>query len=429
MTTADLTPRAARAVARGGAASALRDTAQLTLRHLRTLARQPWYVAITIVQPMIWLVLFGALFRRVVELPGFAADSYLDFLAPGIVVMSALFSGGWSGMGVILDLQGGVLDRFLVTPVHRGALLTGRVLMQAVTILLQSLVILGAALLLGARFAGGARGVAVLLLACVLLGAAFAALSNALALVLRREESVIATVNFVVLPASFVSSAFMASALAPGWVRSASRWNPVDWAIVASREALGGAPDWAAVGWRLAGLLALALACAALSTRALRAGGQRAEAVRRSKSQTAATSSRWVASAPTDTRTIQWPASVEGVTNATPVALTASASASVWASSRSPSSTSPCGPTRPSGSWRRHTVCSDTGARRRHPGSVATCSASHRAFARSRRSRARIASTPSRRRWNHSLSARKRRPSGTPQSRYCVTAPSAAERR
>src|ERR671936_1825510 len=94
----------------------------MTQRHLRALLRQPWYVAVTLVQPVIWLLLFGALFKNVVEIPGFDAANYKNFLAPGIVVMTALFSAGWNGMGTIEDLERGTMDRFLVSPVSRASL-------------------------------------------------------------------------------------------------------------------------------------------------------------------------------------------------------------------------------------------------------------------------------------------------------------------
>ncbi len=60
---------------------------------------------ISLVQPVVWLLLYGALFRKIVEIPGFGAGSYIDFLTPGVVVMTALFSAGWSGMGLIDDLE------------------------------------------------------------------------------------------------------------------------------------------------------------------------------------------------------------------------------------------------------------------------------------------------------------------------------------
>jgi ABC-2 type transport system permease protein len=243
---------------------------RMTQRHLMNLWRQPWYVAVTLVQPLIWLVLFGALFRRVVELPGFATGSYLVFLMPGIIVMSALFSNGWSGMGIIDDLDRGVMDRLLVSPVHRSALLTGRLVMQAVVGIVQALVIVAVAFAMGARFDNGVAGLAVLVAVSVVLGVSVASLSHALALTIRREESVIAASQFIVLPATFVSSAFMAKSLAPDWLQTVASYNPVDWATEAGRWALSADPDWGAIGLRAAGLVAVALVASILATRAFR---------------------------------------------------------------------------------------------------------------------------------------------------------------
>jgi ABC-2 type transport system permease protein len=249
----------------------LSDSGQMSLRWLRALWRQPWYVAITLVQPVIWLLLFGALFERVVEIPGFGAGDYVDFLVPGIVVMTALFSAGWSGMGIINDLDRGVMDRFLVSPARRASLLAGPLGQLAVVVVVQSLVIVALGLARGASLPGGAAGVAVLIGCSTLLAWAVGGLSMAIALLARREETLIGAVNFLVLPLTFLSTAFLPSALAPGWVEAAARYNPVNWAIDAGREALGDDPDWAVVGTR-AGLLAAAVLVSAwLATRALRA--------------------------------------------------------------------------------------------------------------------------------------------------------------
>ena len=76
----------------------LAQSAYLTGRHLRFFLRQPWFIGISLVQPVIWLLLFGALFKNVVQIPGFAVGtSYIDYLVPGVLVMTALFSCGWSG--------------------------------------------------------------------------------------------------------------------------------------------------------------------------------------------------------------------------------------------------------------------------------------------------------------------------------------------
>jgi ABC-2 type transport system permease protein len=249
---------------------ALRQPWYMTVRWLRALWRQPWYVAITLVQPVIWLLLFGGLFKRVVDIPGFSEDSYIDFLAPGIVVMTALFSAGWNGMGMLNDLERGVLDRFLVSPARRSPLIVGPLAQVSIVIAIQSLIIIGLALVAGASLHGGVLGVAVLMLCSVLLGAALAAVSNGLALLARKEETLIAAVNLIVLPLTFLSTGFMQANLLPGWIRDVSRFNPVNWAVEAGREALSSNVDWGLVLSRAGYLLALVIACGWFATRAFR---------------------------------------------------------------------------------------------------------------------------------------------------------------
>jgi ABC-2 type transport system permease protein len=246
-------------------------TEHMTIRHLRALARQPWWIAIALVQPVIWLLLFGALFERVVEIPGFGGGSYIDYLTPGVVVMTGLFSGGWLGMSIIEDLDRGIIDRFLVSPVRRGSLIGGRIGYQAVMTVIQSVVVIVLGLVVGAEYAGGVAGIAVLIAVSILLVAAFGALSCALALVARREETLIGAVQFVTLPLSFLSTTFMARDVMPGWIQDVARFNPVDWAVEAGREALTADVDWSLVGSRAGYLAAFATLSAWLATRAFRA--------------------------------------------------------------------------------------------------------------------------------------------------------------
>jgi ABC-2 type transport system permease protein len=249
---------------------AVRHIGYLALRDLRALWRQPWFVAITLVQPLIWLLLFGELFKSVADLPGFGDESYIAYLAPGIVVMSALFSSGWSGMATIEEINRGVTDRLLVSPVRRSALIAGRVAQSAVVIVVQSMVMVAIALAVGASFPGGVVGVAVLILLAALLGSALAALSNSLALVTRQEESLIGAVTFLVLPMTFLSTALMRDDLLPGWMQTAADLNPVDWAIEAGRSATAASPDWGLIAGNTALLAALLAVCGALATRAFR---------------------------------------------------------------------------------------------------------------------------------------------------------------
>jgi ABC-2 type transport system permease protein len=248
----------------------VRQTGYMTLRHLRELWRQPWFVAVALVQPVIWLLLFGALFKRVIEIPGFHAHSYIAFLAPGVVVMTAMFNSAWSGMALIEDINRGVTSRFLVSPVRREALIGGRIVKEAVVVVIQSLIIVGLALIVGASFPGGPAGVAALFAVSALLGATFGALSNGFALIMRQEEALIGAVQFIVLPLTFLSTTFLATNLMPKWIQHASDFNPVNWAVLAGRTATSTHPDWGLAASRAGFLVALLAACLVFATRAFR---------------------------------------------------------------------------------------------------------------------------------------------------------------
>jgi ABC-2 type transport system permease protein len=247
---------------------AARQTIALTKRLLLALWRQPWFVAIMLVQPLIWLLLFGALFKRVVEIPGFHGGSYIQFLTPGIVIMSALFSAGWQGMAFIDAINRGIMDRFLVSPVWRGALIAASLLQSVVVIVIQSLVIIGISFAVGASFS--VRSIVLMIALAALLGGAVCALSDALGLVARQEETLIGAVQMVVLPATFLSSGMMAANLLPGWVQDVARFNPVNWAVIATRSVSSASIDWALVGTRAGLLGAMLLLSAWIATRAFR---------------------------------------------------------------------------------------------------------------------------------------------------------------
>jgi ABC-2 type transport system permease protein len=248
------------------------QTAFVAGRHLRFFLRQPWFVLMALIQPVIWLLLFGQLFKSVTSIPGFVvAASYLDYLVPGVLVMTALFGCGWSGMSVIEDLDRGIIDRLLTTPIHRSAIIAGLNLYELVSLGIQAAIIGGLALLLGAKFEGGLLGYGALTLCAMLVGATVAAFSDAMALLLRQRESVIGINTMLTLPLTFLSGAFMPLKLVPDWIQTVATYNPVNWAVEAGRSALSATPDWALILPRMGALLVLAAVNTAWATRTFRA--------------------------------------------------------------------------------------------------------------------------------------------------------------
>jgi len=229
----------------------------LCARVLRNLLRQPIWIVVMVVQPMFWLLLYSQLFRRITELPGFGTTSYVDYLTPGVAVMTAFFSGSWAGMGMIEDLDRGVIERFLTTRARRSAVVFGRILESAIVATLQAVLILVTGLFLGATN-GGLVGWLLILAASFLIAAGFAGISHGIALLTRQEASMIAVAQFIGLPLLFFSSLLIARELIPSWMRTLSLLNPVEWAVRAARgEALPGT-DWGEMGLFVALLVAFA---------------------------------------------------------------------------------------------------------------------------------------------------------------------------
>ncbi|WP_336854140.1 ABC transporter permease [Sinomonas albida] len=249
----------------------LAHTAFLTARLLRGFWRMPVYLVMNLVQPMIWLLLFGQLFKSIADIPGFASGSYVDFMTPGIVMMMALFGSAWAGTSYIQDMDRGVMDRLLTSPASRGALMASTMLFQAVLTVIQTAVVLPIAGLTGAKFDGGWAGLAILFLAAILLTFVFSALSNAVALLARQQTALIGISQLLSFPLMFVSSAIMDTRLSPRWVRDLARFNPFEWAVAAGRGALQASPDWGSVWGDLGLLAALVVVMGGLATAAFRA--------------------------------------------------------------------------------------------------------------------------------------------------------------
>ncbi|MBB2948936.1 ABC-2 type transport system permease protein [Actinoplanes lutulentus] len=237
----------------------------MTNRRLKVLVKQPAFVVILLIQPAIWLFLFGNLFRRVVELPGFGTTSYLDYLIPGVVVMTAVSSNMWAGMGMLEEIERGTMNRLLTTPVARGAIMNAAVLEQALSTTVQVLAIILLGQIAGADYPGGLLGLAVMTVAAVLLGTIFSAFSNTVGMLVRQRETIIGINTMLLLPLTFLSSAFMAESLMPSWMSTIASFNPVNWALDAARAAMNETPDWGMVLVRGSWLLGAAVLMLVLS--------------------------------------------------------------------------------------------------------------------------------------------------------------------
>ncbi|GAA3426057.1 ABC transporter permease [Streptosporangium nondiastaticum] len=233
----------------------MRETWLVFRHNVRILLRQKVGILFGVMQPLLYLVLFG---------PLFATIGTWETLVPGLLVQVSLLSAGMAGFGIVFDLRAGVLERLRVTPAHRVALLLGRVLGSSLILLIQSvmLIALGYAFGLRAPLPGVLAGLAIM----ALLGVSLAALSNAIALTLDPDLFA-PVVSTVVVPLILLSGAFLPMSMAPAWLDAVSRATPFRHVVEAVRDLFAGHYATAAVGVGVAVALALSAVCVAVGTR------------------------------------------------------------------------------------------------------------------------------------------------------------------
>nr|WP_274637229.1 ABC transporter permease [Microbacterium bovistercoris] len=245
------------------------QTGQVLRRWLISTFRQVWGPVMSLLQPVIWIVLFGQVFRSLGVLPQFGGSGYIAYLVPGILMMTVLYSGAWAGTGYIDDIGSGVMDQYLSSPIRRSAIITGQLVQQLIINLAQSLIVLGIGALAGARYPGGIGGMLLALAVATVLATIFCCCSTAVALISRSQIALISLSQMIVLPATFLSTTMMPAALMPSWVQAVSRWNPMTWAVELGRGGLSGSlPDGA--WWQAGGLVLLAALAFWWAVRALR---------------------------------------------------------------------------------------------------------------------------------------------------------------
>jgi ABC-2 type transport system permease protein len=242
----------------------------MLIRQARNLLREPIWIALLLIQPLVWLLLYSQLFKRVTALGGFGTTSYADFFLPGVVVMNAFFAGTWGGMSMVTDIDRGVIERFLATPARRSSLVASQLMRAALQAVIQGSILLLVGYAIGARVAAGLLGCVVILGVAMLIAAGFAGISHGVALLTRKEATMIAVANFIALPLMFLSTILIARAVIPGWMQTGSKLNPVDWAVRAARGPALPGTDWGDVALHVALLAAFVSATGAFATWAFR---------------------------------------------------------------------------------------------------------------------------------------------------------------
>ena len=200
--------------------------------------RNPFILTGALLQPVIFLVLFTQVFGQVATSAigsNGPAISYETYLVPAIAVQTSLAAAAASGIGLVNDIEEGMFDKILVSPMSRTGVFLGKSLAEITRIVAQIVIIIGLGWLLGARYATGIPGIVGILVVGVVFSLWFTAFSNIVALVTRDQESTIIGANILQFPLLFVSSAFLPLSVMPEWIQTIARFNPITYGVDAAR--------------------------------------------------------------------------------------------------------------------------------------------------------------------------------------------------
>jgi ABC-2 type transport system permease protein len=233
--------------------STLADVRISFRRWLLKTSRNPYVTFSSLVQPIIFFVLMaevlGAVAGGALTRALGGEIHYVTYLTPAIMIQSALAAAAVSGIGLVDDMETGMFDKTLISPMNRGAMFVGKVLSEVVRITVQTLIILalGFGLLwvktgasVGSYLQTGLAGLLGIVVVTVIFGGVFMAYSNIVALVTRDREATIMIANLLTFPLLFVSSAFVPLEVLPNWIRTVAVLNPITYGVDAIRALILG---------------------------------------------------------------------------------------------------------------------------------------------------------------------------------------------
>src|SRR3954454_2866116 len=225
----------------------LRESNIVFRRQIRMNLRNPAWVLIGIMQPVLYLVLFGPLLEPLVSSFGTGTDNAYTFLVPGLLVQLGMFGAFFAGFGLIGEWREGVIEAERVTPANRSALLVGRLTRDVVQLLVQALILVGLGYLMGMR--GSASGIVLGIVITLIVGGACAAASNALALTTKSEDVMAPVINIVMMPVLLLSGILLPMTIGPEWLQEVSDYMPFRWIVDAVRDGFSGDLGTSEVLW------------------------------------------------------------------------------------------------------------------------------------------------------------------------------------
>jgi ABC-2 type transport system permease protein len=244
----------------------IRDTWLVFERSVWLTLRSPVWLFFGLMQPILYLVLFGPLLEKIVQAPGFPPGGAWNVFVPGLLIQIAMFGGSFVGFGLIAELRYGVVERMRVTPMSRVAMLLGRSLRDVLFLLFQAIILIVIAIPFGLRVDPPAIVLTLALLA--LIGLALSPFSYTLGLITKSEDALAPAINTIIFPILLLAGILLPMSLAPDWLRTLANFNPFAHAVDAARALFNGDMGNPEIVLGTALMAILAVICLQLGARA-----------------------------------------------------------------------------------------------------------------------------------------------------------------
>ena len=231
----------------------LSDTVVLAKRSLKRIPRQPDLLIGFTIQPVMFVLLFVYVFGGAIDT---GPLDYVDFLIPGIIVQSMVFGGFVTALGLAEDLKKGLIDRFRSLPMWGPAVISGRILADVGTNVIQLVIMFAVGIAAGFRFNSSPEEIVAGMALLLLIGYAFSWVFAFIGLSASSPEASNAYGFTILFPLTFISSAFVPVETMPDWLQSIAEYNPFTTMVDAARALFVGTPAgndvWGAVAWSFA---------------------------------------------------------------------------------------------------------------------------------------------------------------------------------
>lgn len=217
------------------------DTYTIFWREMKRYRKSRSGVLIRLIQPAVWIIVIGNTFagtQPLIQSVGFAGE-YIEFMAPGVIILTAIFTSIFGGVNTLWDRRYGFMNKALTAPISRSSIALGKMLAISLISALQASLILGIAFAIGVSFPNPLL-IAPIMAIVILFSLGFSGISVMVAATAKSQETFWGIINFLGMPLFMLSPALFPLELLPEWLATAARLNPVTYTVLLVRGMMTG---------------------------------------------------------------------------------------------------------------------------------------------------------------------------------------------